>query len=88
MRDCLLDDAELTEAKLMLVDFSGSSLRRARLPRAVMFGAILDGADISDADLSSVMGLTAAQLAGAYGNHGTRLPAAFASLVLVEKPQP
>ena len=71
----------------MLVDFSGSSLRRAGLTRAVMFGAILDGADISDADLSSVIGLTAAQLMGTYGNNGTRLPAAFAGLALVEKPR-
>ena len=86
VRDSQLDDADLTDAKLMLVNFSGSSLRRAGLARAVLFGAIFDGTDLSNADLSSALGLTVAQLSTAFGNRGTRLPAALADVVLQEKP--
>ena len=52
----------------------------------MFFGATLDRADLANADLSSVLGLTQDQLATAYGNRGTRLPAAFAEYVMQEKP--
>ena len=69
----------------MLVNFSGSSLRRAVFCDTIAFGAIFVEADLADADLSRARGFTAEQLGLAYGNAGTRLPPELAGLVLREK---
>lgn len=56
-RDARLDEANLSETNLTHSDFSGASLKRAklvgsRLRAANFLGAKLDGADLSGADLS------------------------------------
>jgi uncharacterized protein YjbI with pentapeptide repeats len=81
----ILNRAILTDAKLMLVDLSDASLREAVLTRAVLFGAILERADLSGADLSDALGLTEPQLASAYGDGRTRLPAEFTGFVMTPK---
>ena len=85
-RECDLDNVDFTEAKLMMVDFSDTSLRGAVFTRAVIFAATLNGADLSDADLRAAQGLSQEQLDTAYGNRGTRLPEAFAAYAMTEKP--
>jgi uncharacterized protein YjbI with pentapeptide repeats len=72
-----LRGADLRRASLRGALLVGADLRGADLRCADLLGADLRGADLAGADLRDTLFLTAAQLAAARGDVGTRLPPAF-----------
>lgn len=73
-----LRGADLRRASFRGALLVGADLRGADLRGADLLGADLRGADLSGADLRDTLFLTAAQVAAARGDAGTRLPRALA----------
>ncbi len=69
--------ARLRGADLRRASFRGTLLVGADLREADLLGADLRGANLAGADLRDALFLTAAQIAAARGDAGTRLPAAL-----------
>lgn len=69
-----LADAKLANADLTKANLAGTDLMRADLDGTILTDAILTGARLDQVDLSSAV-LTGANLAGAWCNYGTKLPA-------------
>jgi len=73
-----LRGADLRRASFRGALLVGADLRGADLLGADLLGADLRGADLAGADLRDTLFLTAAQLAAARGDDGTRLPPSLA----------
>ncbi len=67
--------AQMQATNLRQADMQGADLRRAILTSADVWGANLAGANLVGADFSGAMHLTYNQLASAFGDAATRLPA-------------
>jgi uncharacterized protein YjbI with pentapeptide repeats len=72
-----LVNADLEGANLERADLTEARLMSANLKRAVLTGASLAGANLCLADLTDARGLTSKQLASAYGDCYTVLPASI-----------
>lgn len=75
LREANLSEANLQNVSLRNADLSRADLRRANLRNANLSGANLRNAFLLGADLTDVRGLTREQIASAFINVNTRLPA-------------